>query len=71
MFIAILGGVGHALGAFAGAAVFEIVRFYAAAKLADAWQLILGVVLIVIILFAPNGLIGLVSSRAASAKEIR
>jgi len=66
VFIAILGGVGHALGAFAGAAVFEIVRFFAAAKLANAWQLILGVVLIVIILFAPNGLIGLVtrSSRA-------
>ena len=63
VFIAILGGVGHALGAFAGAAVFEIVRFFAAAKLANAWQLILGVVLIVIILFAPNGLIGLMSRR--------
>ena len=61
VFIAILGGVGHALGAFAGAAVFEIVRYFAAAKLANAWQLILGVVLIVIILFAPNGLIGIVS----------
>ena len=63
VFIAILGGVGHALGAFAGAAVFEIVRYFAAAKLANAWQLILGVVLIVIILFAPNGLIGLVSRK--------
>lgn len=63
VFIAILGGVGHALGAFAGAAVFEIVRFFAAAKLANAWQLILGVVLIVIILFAPNGLIGLMSRK--------
>lgn len=64
VFIAILGGVGHALGAFAGAAVFEIVRFFAAAKLANAWQLILGVVLIVIILFAPNGLIGLMSRKS-------
>ena len=59
VFIAILGGGAHAFGAFAGAAMFEIVRFYAAAHLADAWQLILGVVLIVIILYAPNGLIGL------------
>ena len=49
----------HAFGAFAGAAMFEVVRFYAAAQLANAWQLILGVVLIVIILYAPNGLIGL------------
>ena len=59
VFIAILGGGAHAFGAFAGAAMFEVVRFYAAAQLADAWQLILGVVLIVIILYAPNGLIGL------------
>ena len=59
VFIAILGGGAHAFGAFAGADVFEIVRFYAAAQLANAWQLILGVVLIVIILYAPSGLIGL------------
>jgi ABC-type branched-subunit amino acid transport system permease subunit len=59
VFIAILGGGAHAFGAFAGAAMFEMVRFYAAAQLANAWQLILGVVLIVIILYAPNGLIGL------------
>lgn len=59
VFIAILGGGAHAFGAFAGAAMFETVRFYAAANLADSWQLILGVVLIVIILYAPGGLIGL------------
>jgi ABC-type branched-subunit amino acid transport system permease subunit len=59
VFIAILGGGAHAFGAFAGAAMFELVRFYAAAQLADAWQLILGMVLIVIILYAPHGLIGL------------
>lgn len=59
VFIAILGGGAHAFGAFAGAAMFEAVRFYAAAHLADSWQLILGVVLIVIILYAPGGLIGL------------
>jgi branched-chain amino acid transport system permease protein len=59
VFIAILGGGAHAFGAFAGAAMFEAVRFYAAAHLADSWQLILGIVLIVIILYAPSGLIGL------------
>ena len=68
VFIAILGGVGHAFGAFAGAAMFEIVRFFAAAKLADSWQLILGVVLIVIIMYAPHGLVGLLR-RSGSAKE--
>ena len=59
VFIAVLGGGTHAFGAFAGAALFEIVRFFAAAQLANAWQLILGLVLIAIILFAPGGLIGI------------
>ena len=68
VFIAILGGGAHAFGAFAGAAMFETVRFYAAAHLADSWQLILGVVLIVIILYAPNGLIGL-RQRGAPPKQ--
>ena len=70
VFIAILGGGAHAFGAFAGAAMFEIVRFYAAAHLADAWQLILGVVLIVIILYAPNGLIGLRQRDGRPSREV-
>jgi ABC-type branched-subunit amino acid transport system permease subunit len=65
VFIAVLGGASNALGAFLGAAVFEFVRFFAAAKLADTWQLILGVVLIVIIMFAPGGLIGLLRRKIA------
>ena len=67
VFIAILGGIGHALGAFAGAAVFEFVRFYASARLADAWQMILGAVLIAIILLAPAGLIGIARRRGSAA----
>lgn len=70
VFIAILGGTANAAGAFAGAAMFEIVRFLAAAKLANAWQLILGIVLIVIIMFAPSGLIGLVKrNKTAEGKR--
>jgi ABC-type branched-subunit amino acid transport system permease subunit len=68
VFIAILGGTGHALGAFAGSAVFEFVRFYASAQLADAWQMILGIVLIAIILLAPAGLIGILRRRGAAAR---
>jgi branched-chain amino acid transport system permease protein len=59
VFIAILGGAGHVIGAFAGAVVFELVRIYAGAFAADAWQLILGTVLLGIILFASRGLWGL------------
>lgn len=58
VFIAVLGGIGNVIGVFAGTFVYEAVRFYAAAFLADAWQLILGITLIVVILVVPAGLIG-------------
>ena len=61
VFIAILGGAGHAVGAFVGAFVFEFTQLYAAALLTGAWQLALGVVLIVIVFAAPTGLFGLLS----------
>jgi branched-chain amino acid transport system permease protein len=63
VFIAILGGAGSALGPFLGAVAFELVRVYAAAAIADAWQMILGGVLLAVILFAPGGVWGLLSSR--------
>lgn len=63
VFIAILGGSGHALGAFVGAFVFEFVKLYAAALLTGAWQLALGLVLIVMVFVAPGGIFGLVERR--------
>ncbi len=63
VFIAILGGAGSALGPFLGATAFELVRVYAAAAVAEAWQMILGAVLLVVILFAPGGVWGLLSRR--------
>jgi ABC-type branched-subunit amino acid transport system permease subunit len=59
VFIAILGGSGHALGAFIGAFVFEFVKLYAASLLTGAWQLALGLVLIVMVFVAPSGIFGL------------
>lgn len=61
IFIGILGGAGSALGPFLGAVAFELVRVYAAAAVADAWQMILGGVLLAVILFAPGGLVGILS----------
>lgn len=65
VFIAILGGVGHVAGALTGTFVYEAVRTYAAAFVADSWQMILGFVLLAIILKAPSGIVGLVQSLAA------
>ena len=59
VFIAVLGGAGSVPGAFAGALAYEVVRSYASVFAADIWQLVLGVFLLVIILFAPGGLVGI------------
>ncbi|RXT51234.1 branched-chain amino acid ABC transporter permease [Bosea sp. Tri-44] len=56
VFISILGGSGNVVGAFAGSIVFEVIRNYAAAFAASYWQTILGLSLIAIIMFAPDGL---------------
>ncbi len=62
VFIAVLGGSGNVIGAFAGSLVYELVRTYAAAFAADIWQMVLGTVLLLVILFAPKGLVGLYDS---------
>ncbi|KWT66080.1 MULTISPECIES: branched-chain amino acid ABC transporter permease [unclassified Variovorax] len=58
VFIAILGGSGHASGAFLGAAVFELIKLTAAAYFTNAWQILLGATLIAVIFFAPQGIVG-------------
>lgn len=58
VFIAILGGSGSVGGAFVGALIYEAVRTYAAAFAADVWQMILGIVLLVVILYRPTGVVG-------------
>ncbi len=59
VFIAILGGAGSVAGAFVGALIYEVVRTYAAAFAADVWQMVLGIFLLAIILYASRGLVGL------------
>ncbi|MGU3495396.1 branched-chain amino acid ABC transporter permease [Xanthobacteraceae bacterium A53D] len=72
VFIGILGGVGHVAGALTGTVVYEAVRTYAAAFVADSWQMVLGFVLLAIILKAPTGIVGVVDnivSRRRKAAE--
>ncbi|WP_159995083.1 branched-chain amino acid ABC transporter permease [Roseomonas sp. 18066] len=68
VFIAILGGAGSVFGPVIGAVAFELTRVYAAALVADAWQLILGSVLLLVILFAPGGLWGMGKSLLSRRK---
>ena len=63
VFITILGGSSHAIGAFLGAVVFEAVKLFAAAYMTGVWQLLLGSTLILVILVAPTGIVGLMNTR--------
>ncbi len=65
VFIAVLGGSGHAMGAFLGAVVFEVVKLFAAAYMTGVWQMLLGLTLIFVIILAPDGIVGLLHKRMA------
>lgn len=56
VFIALLGGTGHVAAPFIAAMIFALVRTYAVELYPNAWQIILGSVLLLIILFLPRGI---------------
>ncbi len=56
VFIAVLGGSGSVMGALAGAVAYELLRSYAFKYAPYAWQMMLGVAMLLIILFLPGGL---------------
>lgn len=62
--IAVLGGIGGVPGAFIGALFLELLHS-AAVTVTDAWNLIVGLTLIVVIMFLPQGLYGLFSRKEA------
>ena len=69
MFLQRVGRSGHAIGAFLGAAVFELVKLFAAAYMTGIWQLLLGATLIIVILVAPEGIVGLLLKKPAARKS--
>jgi ABC-type branched-subunit amino acid transport system permease subunit len=56
VFVTILAGAGSIAAAFVGSFAFEMLRSIAVMLLPGAWQLILGSVLLITILFVPDGL---------------
>lgn len=57
--IAVLGGIGGVVGPFIGAFFLEVMRTLAADVAADAWNALVGISLLIVIFFLPNGLYGL------------
>lgn len=63
VFVALLGGTGSVLAPFAGALLLELVRTFAFEYMPYSWQLILGTVMLLVILFLPGGLWSLLAAR--------
>ena len=64
VFIAVLGGTGNVAAPFLGAAIFEAVRTIGSQYAPNVWQMTLGIVMLLLILFLPSGLWSLVARRA-------
>ena len=65
--VAVIGGLNYFLGPVVGAFIFVLARNYLVAH-SNAWELILGATLVLIVLFAPNGILGLGSGRRRRAR---
>jgi branched-chain amino acid transport system permease protein len=59
----ILGGVGRLFGPVAGAALFILLESFVGGW-TDRWQLVLGLVLLAVVLFARGGVVGLLAGKA-------
>jgi len=65
LIILVLGGYGRLYGAFVGAVAYMVLSHYLAKLYPTAWQLGLGLMLMIIALFARNGIIGIFESLVA------
>ena len=63
VFVALLAGRGSVIAPILGYFLLEIVRTYSIGYVPHAWQLILGVVMLTVILTLPNGLWSLIGGR--------
>jgi branched-chain amino acid transport system permease protein len=62
LIILVLGGFGRLYGAFIGAVIYLALSHFLAKLYPTAWQFGLGLLLVLIALFARNGIIGLLDS---------
>jgi branched-chain amino acid transport system permease protein len=58
----VLGGVGRLYGAFLGPAVYIVARDYLARQTPEYWYMGIGVLLVIIVLFARGGILGLLDA---------
>ncbi len=68
VFVVLLSGTGNIVAPLLGTFLLEILRIYAVEFSPNTWQMILGSVMLIIIIFLPKGLWSLISSRMKQEK---
>ena len=66
-----LGGRGTKFGPILGAIVVSMLKSYATRAFPDSWLIILGAIFVLVVLFMPNGLVGLPKQLAPWFNRIR
>jgi len=69
VFVALLSGNGNVIAPLAGSFILELVRVYAVEFSPNTWQMILGGVMLLVIIFLPNGLWSLVGMSRARRRS--
>ena len=57
LFMAYIGGIGYFWGPFVGSGIFVYLSEYLS-SFTDRWEFILGIIFILVVLFAPQGILG-------------
>ena len=63
-----IGGTGHFAGPILGAGVYTYLQSYLS-ELTESWPLIMGVIFILMVMFTPGGLVGIIKSLAALVRR--
>jgi branched-chain amino acid transport system permease protein len=63
LFMAFIGGIGHFWGPLLGSGIFVYLSEYLS-RFTDRWEFILGVMFVIIVLLAPQGILGIAKKRA-------
>lgn len=69
VFVAILSGIGNVAAPLIGTFLLEIIRVYAVEISPNTWQMILGIVMLLIIIFLPKGLWSLLTRKKNSNQK--
>jgi branched-chain amino acid transport system permease protein len=70
IFMAVLGGMNTFLGPVAGGIAYFYAHLYLTEHIAD-WQLVLGLLLLVVVLFKPSGLAGIGADLSRAVNRLR